>query len=160
MIRYLAISTVIVLAIAVAIAAWVNRDLIRLKIASVYAKVPPKPGTAHAPAGGSSMSLHGDAPWALSAFPECLRQQSESRGTPQYVRTHLPPNSRPIVPPNDVRYGDCTIAVRGWEAFVRRGSDVFRIPPRVEFFNSGNLLVMLRISGGSADLRVYEPVTQ
>jgi hypothetical protein len=63
------------------------------------------------------------------------------------------------VPPDNVRYGDCTIAVRGWEAFVHRGSDVFRIPPRVQFFKSGNLLVMLRIANGGADLRTYQPVT-
>jgi hypothetical protein len=160
MIRYLAMSTVIVLAIAVAIAAWVNRDLIRLKIASVYAKVPPKPGTSQAPVGGSSRSLHGDAPWVLSALPECLRQESESSGTPQYVRAHLPAGSMPIVPPNDLRYGNCTIAVRGWEAYVHRGSDAFRIPPIVQFFKSDNHLVVLRIAGGSADLRVYQPVTQ
>ena len=159
MIRYLVMSTLIVLAIAIAIAAWVNRDLIRLKIASVYARVPAKPGSSQAPVSASSASLRGDAPWVLSALPDCLRQESESRGTPLYVRAHLPPNASPIVPPDNVRYADCTIAVRGWEAFVRRGNDVFRIPPRVEFFKSGKLLVMLRIADGSADLRTYQPVT-
>ena len=159
MIRYLAVSTFIVLAVAIAVAAWVNRDLIRLKIASVYARVPVKPGASPAPAGGSSASLRGDAPWVLSALPECLRQQSDSRGTPLYVRAHVPSNASPIVPPDNVRYGDCQIAVRGWEAFVRRGSDVFRIPPRVQFFKAGALLVVLRIADGTADLRTYRPVT-
>ena len=160
MIRYLVVSTVIVLGAAVLIVGWVNRDLIRLKIASVYARVAPKSGAAQAPIDGAPRSLHGDAPWALSALPECLRQQSESQGSPAYVRAHLPPNSMPIVPPDDLRYGDCEIAVRGWEAIVHRGGDVFRIPPRVDFFRAGNLLVMLRVAGGSADLRVYEPVMQ
>jgi hypothetical protein len=158
-IRYLALSTFIVLTIAIAIAAWVNRDLIRLKIASVYARVPVKPGESQAPRSGSTAGLRGDAPWALSALPECVRQQSESRGTPLYVRAHVPPNASPIVPPDNLRYGNCTIAVRGWEAFVRRGNDVFRIPPRVQFFKSGNLLVMLRIANGSGDLRIYQPAT-
>lgn len=153
-------STLIVLGIAILIAAWVNRDLIRLKIASVYARVPTKAGPAQARVNDSSASLRGDAPWALSAFPECVRQQSESRGTPLYVRAHVPPGATQIVPPNNVRYGDCTIAIRGWQAFVHRGKDAFRIPPQVEFFSSGKSLVVLRIANGSADLRVYDPVTQ
>lgn len=160
MIRYLAMSTFIVLGVAILIAAWANRDLIRLKIASVYARVPAKPGASHAPADASSASLRGDAPWALSALPECLREQSSSQGTPHYVRAHMPPHATPIVPPKNLRYGDCTIAIRGWEAVVRRGSDVFRIPPMVRFFNSARGLVVLRIARGSGDLRVYTPVTQ
>lgn len=160
MIKYLAISTLIVFTVAIVVAAWVNRDLIRLKIASVYARVPSKPGASQPPVGNAAGSLHGDAPWALSALPECLRQQSESQGTPAYARAHLPAGSTPIVPPQNLRYGNCSIAVRGWEAFVRRGSDVFRIPPMVQFFNAGHRLVVLRVADGSADLRVYEPVTQ
>lgn len=159
MIRYLAMSTFIVLAIAVAIAAWVNRDLIRLKIASVYAPVRPKEGAPRANAGDSASDLRGDAPWALSALPECFRQQSESHGTERYVRAHIPSNAVPIASPHSVRYGDCTINVRASTAYVRRGADLFRIPPSVEFFKSGQLLVMLRVASGSADLRTYEVVT-
>ena len=43
MLRYLLLSTVIVFAVAIVVAGWVNRDLIRIKIASVYARVAPKP---------------------------------------------------------------------------------------------------------------------
>ncbi len=160
MIRYLAMSTAIVLTVAVIVAGWVNRDLIRLKIASAYTRVAPKASTPRALAGGSSQNMHGDAPWALSALPECLRQQSESRGSPRYVRGHLPADAVPVAAPDSLRYGDCSIDVRGYQAFVHRGNDVFRIPPEVEFFHAGNALAVLRTAGGSADLRVYEPVTQ
>lgn len=153
-------STFIVLGVAVVIAGWVNRDLIRLKIASVYARVSPKAGASQPPVGAASQNFHGDAPWALSALPECLRQLSESQGSPGYVRAHLPSNAVPIVPPDNLRYGDCSIDVRGWQAFVHRGSDVFRIPPVADFFRAGVHLVMLRVANGSAELRIYEPVTQ
>ena len=43
MARYLILSALIVFGVAIAVAGWVNRDLIRIKIASVYARVPPKP---------------------------------------------------------------------------------------------------------------------
>jgi hypothetical protein len=152
-------STLIVLAAAVAIAGYVNRDLIRVKIASVYARVAPKAGTLGKPAAASEDNLDGDAPWALSALPECLLQVSHSSGSPSYVRAHLPVGAVPIDPPDNLTYGDCRITLRDWQAFVRRGRDRFRIPPIVRFFHVGNRLAMLRQAGGSADLRVYEPVT-
>lgn len=152
-------STIIVLAVAVVVAGWVNRDLIRLKIASVYARVTPKGAPSLPPLHGSVGELRGDAPWALSALPECLRQKLESRGTLRYVQSHLPANVVPIVPPRNLSYGDCTIEVRGRQAFVHRGSDAFRIPPNVQFFRAGDALAMLRVAGGSADLRVYEALS-
>ena len=39
MLRYLAISTVIVLTVAVIVAGWMNRDLIRIKIASAAGEI-------------------------------------------------------------------------------------------------------------------------
>jgi len=77
MLRYLLISTAIVLTIAIVVAGWVNRDLIRIKIASVYARVAPKPGPSNSPERAKEAGLAGDAPWALSALPECLTQTSE-----------------------------------------------------------------------------------
>jgi len=149
-------STLIVVAVAVGIAGWVNRDLIRLKIASVYARVASKAGHMQTPVGPTD-NFRGEAPWALSALPECLRQDSESSGSLHYVREHLPHDAVPVAPPADLAYGDCTIAVRGEEAFVRRGSDRFLIPPRVRFYRAGALLAMLREAAGSVELRVYEP---
>ncbi|MGB6519172.1 MAG: hypothetical protein WBE79_11795, partial [Candidatus Cybelea sp.] len=83
--RYLLLSTAIVVGAAMGVAAWVNRDLIRIKIASVYARVPAKAGAAAARGQAAIPALTGDAPWALSALPECLTQLSEWNGSLAYV---------------------------------------------------------------------------
>ena len=158
MIKYLAMSAVIVLGIGVVVAAWVNRDLIRIKMASVYARVAPKPGVSSSMSSGGTASMSGDAPWALSALPECLTQVSKSTGSRRYVRAHLPHSARRIVPPARLAYGDCTISIDGDEAFVRRGSDRFRIPPRVQFYRVRGEVAMIRETAASVELRVYQPV--
>jgi hypothetical protein len=150
-------STVIIVGTAVVVAAWVNRDLIRIKIASVYARVAPKPGAAGRSEGQAIAPLRGDAPWALSALPECLTQISESTGSESYVRAHLPAGAVRIVPPARLVYGDCSIAIGGEEAMVTRGVDRLRIPPRVRFYRARRLLAMLRDAAGSAELRIYQP---
>lgn len=157
MLRYLLLSTAIVFAIAVTVAAWVNRDLIRIKIASIYARVPPKPGGASRLEAGTAASLRGDAPWALSALPDCLIQTSKSTGPASYVRAHLPAGAAPIVPPATLVYGDCSITIAGDEAYVRRGNDRLRIPPRVQFYRAKGYLALLRETPGGTELRVYEP---
>jgi hypothetical protein len=157
MLRYLALSTVIVVGIAVGGAAWVNRDLIRIKIASIYVRTPSKPGAALSREGAPAPALHGDAPWALSALPECLIQTSESNGSLEYVRGHLPPGSVAIVPPATLVYGDCSIRITGSEAYVRRGSDRLRIPPHAQFYRAEGLLALIHETPQGAELRVYEP---
>jgi hypothetical protein len=157
MLRYLLLSTVIVFAVAITVAAWVNRDLIVIKIASIYARAPAKPGGASRPGGGAVAPLRGDAPWALSALPDCLIQTSKSTGPLGYVRAHLPAGAVPIVPPATLVYGDCSITIAGDEAYVQRGEDRLRIPPRVQFYRAPGHLALLRESAGSVELRVYEP---
>lgn len=159
MLRYLLLSTVIVFAVAIVVAGWVNRDLIRIKIASVYARVAPKPGPPNAPERERESALAGDAPWALSALPECLTQTSESRGPVRYVLARLPKGAVPIVPPASLVYGDCTIQIVGDEAYVNRGHDRLRIPPRVRFYRTADSIVLIRDDQESAELRVYEPAT-
>lgn len=156
-VKYLLMSTVIVVGAAVLVAAWVNRDLIRIKIASVYARVAPKPGAPGAAVTGETAPLRGDAPWALSALPECLTQVSKSTGSASYVRAHLPPGAVRIVPPARLSYGDCKISIDGDQAFVRRGDDRFRVPPSVQFYRADGELAMMRESAGGVELRVYRP---
>jgi len=146
-----------VLAVAVTVAGWANRDLIRIKIASVYARVAAKPGGAAGAARATAAPLTGDAPWALSALPECLMQTSESTGSWEYVRAHLPPGSVPIRAPATLQYGDCSVTITGDEAYVRRGNDRLRIPPHVQFYRAADLLAMIRETPQSVELRVYEP---
>jgi hypothetical protein len=155
-IRYLLLSALIVVGVAVIVAGWVNRDLIRIKIASVYARVHAKPGAASM-ARATAAPLSGDAPWALSALPECLIQTSESNGTMAYVRAHLPERVAPIAAPATLTYGDCRIIIAGDEAFVRRGADRLRIPPRVQFYRGEGVLAMIRQTPAGSELRVYEP---
>jgi hypothetical protein len=147
---------VIVLGVAVLVAAWVNRDLIRIKLASVYARVAAKPGAGEA-LHATAAPLSGDAPWALSALPECLIEVTKSTGSAQYVRAHLPAQSVPIVPPKRVVYGDCEIAIEKDEAIVRRRADRLRIPPHVQFYRAGGLFAMIRETAQGAELRVYQP---
>lgn len=156
MLKYLAVSTVIVLGVAVLVAAWINRDLIRIKLASVYARVEAKPGVGDA-LRATAAPFSGDAPWALSALPECLVQVTKSTGSARYVRAHLPARSMPIVPPKRLVYGDCAIEIENDEAIVRRGSDRLRIPPHARFYRSAGLFSMVRETAQGAELRVYQP---
>jgi hypothetical protein len=156
-IRYLLLSTVIVLAVAVVVAGWTNRDLIRIKLASVYAHAHAPPHSGSTSDQGSGAPLRGDAPWALSALPECLIQMSKSTGSQTYVRAHLPPTAVPITGPATLVYGDCSISIVGDEAYVRRGSDRLRIPPRAQFYRAGGLLALIRETAQGAELRVYQP---
>ena len=137
--------------------AWANRELIRIKIGSAYARVQAKPGVAGAPPQGPGAALRGDAPWALSALPECLTQVSESSGPASYVRAQLPRGAAPIVPPATLVYGDCTITIAGDQAYVRRGADRLHIPPSVQFYRASGRLALLREGSHGAQLRVYEP---
>ncbi|MFY9664048.1 MAG: hypothetical protein WAL67_01275 [Candidatus Cybelea sp.] len=156
--RYLLLSTAIVVGAAMVVAAWVNRDLIRVKIASVYVPVAAKAGIAGQHGRAPVSGLSGDAPWALSALPECLTQLSEWNGSLAYVRSRLPSGAAAIVPPATLVYGDCSIRIAGSEAFVRRGADHLRIPPRVQFYRAEGVLALIRETPQGALLRVYEPV--
>jgi hypothetical protein len=150
--RYFAIATVIVLGIAVFATAWE----IRIRIASTSLPASPKPADSTG-GGRENVPFRGDAPWALSALPECLTQISVSTGTLAYLRPHVPAGATPVVPPATLSYDDCTISVTGDEANVRRGNDRFHIPGSVRFFRGPALLAVLRSSGGGNELRVYLP---
>lgn len=159
MFRYFVLATAIVVGSCIAVTGWVNRDLIRIKIASVYASARPKAEPSSAIGNGSRSGLRGDAPWALSAFPECLQQTSESTGSLAYVLAHLPSGAVEVAPPSTLVYGDCTVFFSGDEAYVRRGTDRFRIPPRVRLYRTPHALALLHEGPlGGNDLRVYEPV--
>lgn len=157
MLRYFAIAAIIVLAIAVVVAARYERNLLRLKVASVDVKVPPKPGRLTTGGGGGGAFV-GVAPWALSALPGCFTQLSETTGPAAYVGAHLPSDAERIEPPARLIAGDCTILLRGVEAEVRRGTDRFRIPPTVRFYRVGKNLAMWRTDAQGNVLRVYSLV--
>ncbi|MDQ2871767.1 MAG: hypothetical protein M3R35_01410 [Candidatus Eremiobacteraeota bacterium] len=146
------------LAIVAVAAAYANRDRLRIKIASVYVKVPPKLSAAETPppltGGGHAF---GDAPWALSALPECLSQISITHGGRAYVLRHLPTGMTPVQPSTRLTYADCVITVGSSDARVTRRGDRFHIPADVQFFVKPGALSLLRTEGRFAELRTYAP---
>ncbi len=96
-----------------------------------------------------------DAPWALSALPECLLPQSLYRAKNiGAVLVHLPAGAKPVPPGTSLTYRNCTIAVGRDDAEVMRGSDKFHIPPDSRFYTTATKLVFVRFSRW-AELRVY-----
>ena len=161
MLRYYAIATVIVLTVAVLATAWNYRD--RIQNATTPQASPPRHYSASSTphggfegeAGGGGAALHGDAPWALSALPECLIQRSETTGPLTFVRSKLPAGATEVPSGTFLHYGPCTISVGDGEAVVSRGSDVLRIPPRVTLYRTAQALALLRASGTHGELRIY-----
>lgn len=157
MLRYFAIATVIVLSVVVLATAWQNRELIRIRIAPTSLPASPKPADSTGGGDRANVPYRGEAPWALSALPECLTQLSVTTGSLPFVRSHVPSGATQVVPPATLAYGDCTISVTGDEAEVRRGNDRFHIPGSVRFYRGPALLAVLRSGGSGNELRVYLP---
>ncbi len=159
MTRYFAIATVIVLAILVAATAWTHRDLIRIRIAPTSLPAPPKAMDESSAGRRSNVPLSGDAPWALSALPDCATPGLFAHGPFAYVRAKLPGDAVAIAPGTTFAFGACTISVGNGEIRVQRGLDRLRIPPLATLYRSGDGLVLLRRTGTSGELRVYERPT-
>lgn len=157
MLRYYAIATLIVLTVAVAMTAHAV-DFMHFRFRSSNRPQPPQHVAGDDRGGVSDAPLSGDAPWALSALPDCFVQQAEWTGTATYVDVHLP-HAAPVAPGTQMRVGPCTISVGRGELFVRRGNDRFRIPPLATLYRTGPSLWLLRRASGSSVLRSYS-ITQ
>lgn len=142
-----------------AVAGWANRDLV-IKIGSTFLRVPPKAAPSEAPGSASPKPLSGDAPWALSVFPECLTQTSRTTGHRAFVLAHLPSGATQVASGSTLTYADCTISVRGDEAWIRRGSDWFHIPPPVRLYRSPGALALVSGDPNAMEMRVYAPANQ
>jgi len=145
MLRYFAIATVIVLAIAVFVTA---RARLGIPGHLNFWKVSPSPPPVE--------NVSGDAPWALSALPGCFVQRSETTGSITYVRTRLPAAAQPVAPGTRLNYGSCTIFVRSGELLVDRGSDRLRVPPYARLYRFDDSLALLRSTATSSELRIYD----
>jgi len=144
-----------VLTAGLIVAAYANRDLIRIKIASVYAPVSPKPAP---PQGGGprpAQRFLADASWALSVLPECWQQAAKSTGDARYVRAHLPPGSVRADEGTTIRSNDCELRVGRSDAIVARGTDRLRLPAPTLVFRSPERLSILHLQGNRAELRTY-----
>ena len=138
------------------VSGYVNPGKIALKIKSVYVKVPPKAAQPEPSGTRVAAGVTGDAPWALSALPECFDQQSKSTG-PQlsYILAHLPARAQMVRPPATLHYADCTLRVQGAQVIVDRGTDHMLIPPQARLYTAPGKVALLRGSDGGYELRVY-----
>jgi hypothetical protein len=154
--RYLGIATLIVIGLLVLLtklpreSAGSNGDV-------RYSSSSATPGPAQnadrpaAPPGPVS----GDAPWALSALPECFHQVSQRSGTPEFARAEFPRGARLVAPGLRLRVADCTLDVARDSAVVVRGENRFVVPPAARFFVAGSHVVLDRTAGGRVEVRVY-----
>ncbi len=141
----------------VIVAGYANRERLGLKVASVYASVPPKAAQTPPPSQRHAVAFKGDAPWALSALPECFVQQSKSTaGTLDYINAHLPKDVRMVRPPQTLQYADCTLRVVDETIYVQRDGDRLRIPPPARLYAGARHIALLRGTEGGYELRVYE----
>ncbi len=160
MLRYYAIATVLVLAVAVIVTARSYSDFMRFRMAaSKHSAAPQHLRVAQGARGSPTENVTGDAPWALSALPDCFVQRSETTGSAAYVRSRIPAGAQPVSDGTRLRYGPCTIFVRKSELLVDRGSDHLRVPPKAALYRLGDLLVLVRTSGNSGVLRTYDIMT-
>jgi len=157
--RYYAIATVIVLAIAIVATAWTSRDLLRDRIAATNVRASPNAQGDMTQRGGGDVPISGDAPWALSALPDCATQTSFARGPIPFVRSKLPRGAVAIPAGTTVPLGACTILVGDGEIRIQRGLDHLRIPPLATLYRTDKGFALLRRSGKTAELRVYERST-
>jgi len=96
-----------------------------------------------------------DAPWALSALPECFIPQSTFRAkTLSNVLRYLPRGAQPVAAGTTLVYRNCAVLVRAGDALVTRGKDAFHIPPDSRFYTTSSRLIFIRMSRW-AELRTY-----
>jgi hypothetical protein len=128
---------------------------------SRYSDVSASPGRPHpeATVSSSPRPVEGNAPWALSALPECFRQKAVLAGTVAFVRASkfkiVDANARRVV--GTVRVADCTLSIERDRAFVERGDNHLIVPPSAIFYfkEKDDRLILDRQSRGREELRVY-----
>jgi len=157
--RYFAIASALVLSVLVIATAWFNRDTI-LRLSSLDAKDAPKPAVGGSAGPRVDVSIRGDAPWALSALPDCLLQTSYARGPLALVRSKLPRGARALKAGVTLTFGPCTISVGNGELTVQRGTDRLRVPPRITLYAVPAGLALVRERGKTSELRLYKTSTK
>ena len=154
MLKYLAIATVLVVGPLV-VAAHFSKPAKPLETASVQSHGTPSASRAQSASSLPPRGVHGEAPWALSALPECFEQEEEAHGPLAFVRAHLPPRMTPVPAPSVLDAADCKLRVLARSGIVERGTERLVIPPSALFFADEKRFALLRLSGKSAELRVY-----
>jgi hypothetical protein len=161
-IRYFAIASAIVFACIFA--------LLALGPMQQHAAEPGPYASTIAPAGSpraegdaqtSPSPVAGDAPWALSALPECFDERRHVAGPRAYLSRQfgmLPMRAWKPVASGALVSADCRIVVDGAAGSidVARGDTHLRVPPVTRVFVAGERIVVERVlSAGRYDVRVY-----
>jgi hypothetical protein len=160
--RYYVVATILVVG-ALAIGASLYRPGKPLEVASVQSTGSPSPPRFQAPSSRTPEPVSGEAPWALSALPECFAQTQEVRGSARFVRAHVPPRARPIPPGRFLRSGDCLVFVTPRGLAVARGEERLGVAGGLLFALGGvafetparRELLLLRPAGRAWELRRY-----
>ena len=155
MLKYYVIATFIVLSVAVFVTAWRTLTVGKINIASTMVPAPPKPYHDASSGPHRDKDFVGVVRWALSVLPDCFEQQEEANGRLAYLRSKIPVGASEVAAGTQLHYGPCTIWMRSEDAVVFRGSDRMLIPPHVTMYTSGKLVVVLRTTGNSGELRTY-----
>ncbi len=143
--RYLALSSAIVVA-AIAVATSLPRaPRVAPRQRYVTATGTPGPATRDVSfARRHADDVNGNAPWALSALPECFEQIAWARGDASFARAKIPASARTLGAGSVLRNADCVVRVeRGW-LHVARGADRLVVPDLVRLAKSGDLVYLDR----------------
>ena len=154
--RYLALATAIVgvvLAVVIVLGHGGTRSDPRVRYSSRVAT--PGPAQNDSSRGAVAAPVTGDAPWALSALPECFRELARARGSLPFVRAHVPPGARLVPSGTSVIVADCRLEVAARGIAVIRGENVLRIPAPAKLSLSGATIVLETRVGERGEVRTY-----
>ncbi|MBV8602176.1 MAG: hypothetical protein JO359_11485 [Candidatus Eremiobacteraeota bacterium] len=150
--RFYVAATAIVAAFVFAIASH-RESPPDLRISARASGTPTVARSEPAAANAASVALAGDAPWALSALPDCAQQHAEYRGPATEVRPRIPADAIPMQ--GELHAGPCSLDVTAHGIAIARGSDHLRIPPPARLLKSGERYYLYREERNTAELRVY-----
>jgi hypothetical protein len=151
--RYLLLATALVLGgIALFAPRWSH---VPLEIASVSASPGGAAGATNAPDERPHRALDIEAPWALSALPECLRECAVRRGGEADIRARLPARSERLAAGAVVTSGACRVIAGALDVRVERAEDRLRVPPPSELYASGEGLALVERRRNVTTLRTY-----
>jgi hypothetical protein len=157
MLRYYLISTALVVTLCI-IASAIHRASHELRVASVESTGSPSPPRRQGAAPYSPPPPNGNAPWAMSALPECFHQDRELHGTRAFVRAHVPAGARLLPRGTTLHSGDCTVIVGDRAVEVVRGDERLRVPPVAALYAlPRGRFGLLRDDPAGSVLRVYSP---
>ena len=155
MLRYVLIATCIVVLFG-AVAAAVHRAGGPLRMASVQTTGSPSPPRREAPSTFTPGPVTGDAPWALSAVPECFHQESETAGSERFVLARIPHGASLAPPGVTVTSRDCIVWARASDVVLVRGAERLRVPSgRLLLLRDRSRIALLAQDAGRTVLREY-----